>query len=68
METCIVNLVEPGEKVIVCRNGVFGGRMIDMVKRCGGIPIEVDSEWGTSVNPEDFEIKLTRKRREEEED
>ncbi|NUM81050.1 alanine--glyoxylate aminotransferase family protein, partial [bacterium] len=36
METCFANLVEPGDKVIVCQNGVFGGRMKDMVERCGG--------------------------------
>ena len=34
MENCFVNLVEPGDKVIVCRNGVFGGRMIENVERC----------------------------------
>src|SRR5210317_1805728 len=36
METCFVNLVEPGDEVIVCRNGVFGARMIENVNRCGG--------------------------------
>ena len=36
MEYCFVNLVAPGDKVIVCRNGVFGGRMIENVERCGG--------------------------------
>ena len=38
MEYCFVNLVAPGDKVIVCRNGVFGGRMIENVERCGGVP------------------------------
>src|SRR5882757_5117796 len=50
MEFCFVNLVAPGDQVIVCRNGVFGGRMIENVERCGGIPIVVDDEWGHSVN------------------
>ena len=36
MEYCFVNLVAPGDKVVVCRNGVFGGRMIENVERCGG--------------------------------
>ena len=36
METCFVNLIEPGEKVIVCRNGVFGERMRENVVRAGG--------------------------------
>ena len=35
METCFVNLVEPGDKVVVCQNGVFGGRMKENVERCG---------------------------------
>ena len=38
MECCFANLVEPGDKVIVCQNGVFGGRMKENVERCGGIP------------------------------
>ena len=36
METCVVNLVEPGDKVIVCQNGVFGGRLRENVERAGG--------------------------------
>jgi len=46
MEYCFVNLVRPGDKVIVCRNGVFGGRMIENVERAGGKAIVVDDEWG----------------------
>jgi len=51
MEMCFVNLVEPGDTVIVCRNGVFGGRMLENVKRCGGVPVVVDDAWGTAVDP-----------------
>ena len=36
MEACFVNLVEPGDKVVVCVNGVFGLRMVENVERCGG--------------------------------
>lgn len=50
MEFCFVNLVEPGDKVIVCRNGVFGGRMVENVERAGGTPIILDFEWGTAVD------------------
>jgi alanine-glyoxylate transaminase / serine-glyoxylate transaminase / serine-pyruvate transaminase len=50
METCFVNLVEPGDKVIVCSNGVFGGRMLENVKRTGGIPVMVEDTWGRAVD------------------
>lgn len=52
METCFVNLVEPGEKVIVCRNGVFGERMRQNVERCGGVAVCVDNAWGEPVCPQ----------------
>ena len=51
METCFVNLVEPGDKVIVCLNGVFGGRMLENVKRAGGVPVVVEDPWGRAVDP-----------------
>ncbi|SKA24077.1 alanine-glyoxylate transaminase / serine-glyoxylate transaminase / serine-pyruvate transaminase [Oceanospirillum multiglobuliferum] len=50
MEACFVNLVEPGDKVIVCQNGVFGGRMRENVERFGGIAIMVEDEWGTAID------------------
>lgn len=52
MEACFVNLIEPGEKVIVCRNGVFGERMRENVVRCGGEAALVDDEWGSAVSLE----------------
>ncbi|MCP4686798.1 MAG: alanine--glyoxylate aminotransferase family protein [Desulfobacterales bacterium] len=51
METCFVNLVEPGDEVVVCVNGVFGTRMCDIVNRVGGTLIRVDAEWGRAVDP-----------------
>lgn len=50
METCFANLVEKGDKVIVCVNGVFGTRMVENVTRCGGEAIVVNDEWGTPVS------------------
>ncbi|MCU7958667.1 MAG: alanine--glyoxylate aminotransferase family protein [gamma proteobacterium symbiont of Bathyaustriella thionipta] len=50
METCFANLVEHGDKVIVCQNGVFGGRMKENVERCGGIPVMVEDTWGEAVD------------------
>lgn len=58
METCFVNLVEPGDKVVVCRNGVFGGRMIENVRRGGGIAIVVEDAWGAAVDPNKLEDAL----------
>jgi alanine-glyoxylate transaminase / serine-glyoxylate transaminase / serine-pyruvate transaminase len=46
MEACFVNLVSPGDKVIVCQNGVFGGRMLQNVIRCGGEAVLIEDEWG----------------------
>ncbi|MBK8525136.1 MAG: alanine--glyoxylate aminotransferase family protein [Betaproteobacteria bacterium] len=58
MEACFVNLVEPGDKVIVCRNGVFGGRMLENVERCGGVPVVLEETWGEPVDPNKLEALL----------
>ncbi len=55
MEMCFVNMVNPGDKVIVCRNGVFGGRMIENVERCGGVAIVVEDPMGAPVDPNKVE-------------
>lgn len=60
MESLVVNLVEPGEEVVVCRNGVFGGRLVQMVERCGGVPIVVEGEWGRAVDPDALRSTLSR--------
>ena len=62
MEYCFVNLVKPGDKVIVCRNGVFGGRMIENVERCGGVPIVVEDKWGEPVDPQKLDDALMQNR------
>jgi len=58
METCFVNLVEPGDTVIVCQNGAFGGRMKENVERCGGIAVMVMDDWGKPVDPSKVEDAL----------
>ena len=58
MEACFVNLVEPGDKVIVCQNGVFGGRMKENVERCGAEAIMVMDDWGKPVDPGKVEDAL----------
>ena len=58
METCFVNLVEPGETALVCINGVFGGRMKENVERCGAKAIVIEDDWGTPVSLEKVEQAL----------
>lgn len=58
MEACFVNLVEPGDKVIVCQNGVFGGRMKENVERFGGEAIMVMDDWGKPVDLDKVEKAL----------
>lgn len=58
MESCVVNLVESGTKVVVCENGVFGGRLRQMVERAGGEVVRVEDDWGRAVSPEKVEAVL----------
>src|SRR5262252_5823889 len=62
MEYCFVNLVAPGDKVIVCQNGVFGGRMLENVVRCGGTPILVEDKWGEPIDPNKLADALAKNR------
>jgi len=52
METCVANLVEPGDAVLVGVNGVFGGRMAEVARRCGAEVIAVEGEWGRALDPD----------------
>jgi alanine-glyoxylate transaminase/serine-glyoxylate transaminase/serine-pyruvate transaminase len=58
MESCFVNLAEPGEKVVVCVNGVFGERMRENIERARGVPVVVEDAWGTPVDPNKLEDAL----------
>ena len=60
MECCFANLVEPGDKVIVCQNGVFGGRMRENVERCGGVAVMVQDDWGKAVSADKLEQALNK--------
>jgi alanine-glyoxylate transaminase/serine-glyoxylate transaminase/serine-pyruvate transaminase len=46
METCVVNLVEPGDKVAVCVNGFFGGRIVEIAGRAGAAVTKIERPWG----------------------
>lgn len=50
METAFVNVIEPGDTVIVCQNGVFGGRMRENVVRIGAMPVMVNDAFGTPID------------------
>lgn len=58
MESCVVNLVEPGDRILVCQNGVFGVRLADMARRAGADVVVVEDEWGRAVSPERLEHAL----------
>ena len=63
METCLVNLLEPGEECIICINGVFGGRMADIAERCGAKVFKVETEWGKVTEPEQVKKALEQCKR-----
>jgi alanine-glyoxylate transaminase/serine-glyoxylate transaminase/serine-pyruvate transaminase len=60
MEASIVNIVEPGDAVIVGVNGVFGTRWATIVERCGGKAIRVEAPWGQIIDPDDIDQALSR--------
>ena len=60
MEAAVVNLVEPGDTVIVGVNGMFGTRLATIVERCSGKTIRVEAPWGQIIEPEMIEQTLLR--------
>ena len=58
METCFVNLIEPGDKIIVCHNGFFGNRMHENAKRFGAEIVSVQSAWGKAISLDDVKNTL----------
>ena len=58
METTIVNLVEPGDSVLICVNGVFGGRMADVASRAGAEVHRVEKPWGEVFTADDLKPAL----------
>jgi alanine-glyoxylate transaminase/serine-glyoxylate transaminase/serine-pyruvate transaminase len=60
MEAALVNLIEPGDTVVVGVNGVFGTRMASVIERCGGKAIRVEAPWGRIVEPEKIRETVAR--------
>ena len=62
MEFCLVNLIEPGDEVIIGVNGVFGTRMVDVAERCGARVTKVEAPWGTIIEPKSITEALKGKK------
>ena len=60
METACANILEPGDTMVVCRNGYFGIRLGNIAERCGARVFEVDSPWGQPVDPQALDDELSR--------
>ena len=58
MEAALVNVIEPGDHVVVCINGIFGERMRDIIERAGGKPLVVEAKWGKAVDVNKIEAAL----------
>lgn len=58
MECIAVNLLEPGDEAIVCVNGVFGGRMKDVMERCGATVHAIEQTWGETFTKEQIAAAL----------
>ena len=63
MEFCFVNLIEPGDEVVVGINGVFGMRMAEVAERCGAKVTKVEAQWGRIIEPEQISEALKDKQR-----
>jgi len=62
MEAAVVNLIEPGEAMMVCVNGVFGGRMADVAARAGAVVTRLERPWGDVFTPDDLRPALEQAR------
>lgn len=58
MEACLINVLEPGDRVLVCQNGVFGTRLAEMARRCGAEVEVLEFDWGRAVDPQALADKL----------
>src|SRR5215475_964649 len=62
MEFCFVNLLEPGDEVVIGVNGVFGTRMVDVAERCGAKVVKVEAPWGRIIEPQQIADALKSSR------
>lgn len=62
MEAAFVNVVEPGDSVLVCVNGVFGGRMVDVAGRCGANVATIEKPWGQAFKQDEIIEAIQREK------
>ncbi len=62
METCVVNLIEPGDRMVACINGVFGGRMAEVAERLGADVTRIERPYGEVFSPEEIREVVNRVR------
>ena len=60
METACANIIEPGDTVLICRNGYFGIRLGDIAERCGATVHLMDTPWGKAVDPQMLRDELKK--------
>lgn len=60
MEATVVNLIEPGDSMVVCVNGVFGGRMCDVAERAGAKVTRVERPWGEVFTPQEIKEAVAK--------
>src|SRR5437763_5256842 len=60
MEAVVVNLIEPGDKMLVCVNGVFGGRMVDVAGRAGAVVTAIERPFGQVFDPDEVRAAIER--------
>ena len=50
METCLFNLLEPGDKLLACAKGFFGTRLVEVGQRTGAEVVRIDAPWGQTFD------------------
>lgn len=62
MEACLVNLIEPGDRVVVCVAGFFGGRLVEVAGRAGAAVTAIERPWGEVFGLDQIRDALTKVR------
>lgn len=60
METALINLLEPGDKILVAYNGYFGDRIVQIAERCGATPVKMEADWGRPILADQVEAAFKK--------